>query len=393
MNMGDRADLATDGRPRVGLVLWNGDIGGAEVLTLSLARRLRQLGCRPTILFIQEPGALGQRIEVDDVPVVSMGMRRGRDILRHPRRYAGSVARHAPDGALLVECGFMGAALRAGGYEGTIVAAEHGASLMVGSRSVLRRGLWRLARAAGAWADDVEVGVSDFTLQEMRKAPHTERLVRIHNGVEMPGTRPAKDPSGPCRIGFAARLVSGKGGDHLLQAIARMETARPLQLRIAGDGPELEGLVHLAGELGISDRVLFLGLVHDMTTFWSETDLAVVPSAEFTESCPMTPLEAMAAETPVVATRNGGLVELVVDGLTGRLVSPGRPEELSAALAGYVEDEPVRERHGRAGRARVEEHFSMATCAASYMDLFLGLPDTARRRSPVTETSSSASSA
>lgn len=370
-------------RLRLALVLWKGDIGGAEVLSVTLAEQMRRLGVEATVVFIEGSQPLGGRLDELGLPYCSIGLRRGREILRHPIRYASKVAQVGPDGALLVTCGYMGAALRLGGYKGPIVAVEHGDVLYEERQRPLR---W-CARRAGALADDVEVGVSDFIVGCLTAEPHAKKVRRIYNGID-PSVhlRSLDDPDasrhveGLCAIAFAGRLVFGKGTDYLLEALARTGNPARFPLTIAGDGPERPRLESLARRLGLSDSVIFAGLSHQMEKFWRECDLAVVPSAEFIEACPMTPLEAMAAGKPVVATENGGLPELVVNGETGTLVPPGDVAALAEALERYAADDELRTAHGVAGRARVLEMFEIERCAQEYLKLFQGLAKHRRSR-------------
>lgn len=353
---------------RLALVLWKGDVGGAEVLTVALADQMRRLGTEATVVFIEGSQPLAARLASLDLPYRSIGLGRGRDILRHPRRYAAEVAEAGPDGALLVTCGYMGAALRAGGYRRPIVAVEHGDILYEERPRALR---W-MARASGAWADGVEVAVSDFILDCLRRQPHTHKVQRIYNGINplQYTSDQARVDSEHCVIAFAGRLVHGKGPDYLIEAVAGLSAPNQVTLRIAGDGPERSRLESLAHRLGISRQVHFIGLKQDMPAVWGACDIAVVPSAEFIEACPMTPLEAMASGKPVVATRNGGLPEIVVDGETGILVSPGDKSSLIRALEVYIGDRQLRVAHGVSGRARVAEKFHIDRCAEAYLDLF-----------------------
>jgi glycosyltransferase involved in cell wall biosynthesis len=358
----------------VGLVLWNGGIGGAEVLSISLAEAMHRLGTRVTIVFIEQPFPLARRLADLGIPHRSLGFRRGREVLRHPRRYATAVAPVSKDGALLIDCGFIGGALRAGGYRGPLVGVEHGSLLGVRRRSHIHRLLWRLARFSGAWANDIEVAVSDFLLGEMWGSPHADTLRRIYNGVNpmdyAPGVVDKSPGDESCTIAFAGRLVHGKGCDFLIRSIARLRTNSPARLLIAGDGPERQRLESLTRSLGVTHIVEFLGLVHDMPRLMRASDIVVVPSAEFVESCPMTPLEAMASGKPVVTTRNGGLPELVLDGETGMLVAPCDEHALAEAIRRYVDDSELRLTHGDAGRARVTQHFDIDQCARQYLGLF-----------------------
>jgi glycosyltransferase involved in cell wall biosynthesis len=274
----------------------------------------------------------------------------------------------------------MGAALRAGGYRGPIVAVEHGDVLEAQFYSQRRRAVQWIGRVSGAWADDVEVAVSDFVLTRLRRQPHTHAVKRIYNGID-PSKYASETVSGDrtsdgdCVVAFAGRLVYGKGADHLIEAAAQLSSTQPIRLLIAGDGPERSRLVSLTHSLGISDTVDFLGLEHNMPMFWQMCDIAVIPSTEFTESCPMTTLEAMASGKPVVATRNGGLPELVIDGETGIVVPPHDRIALTKALALYAVNKELGMTHGASGRARVIEHFNINKCAQEYLDLFDRLAD------------------
>jgi len=364
--------MTSDGdRRRLALVLWNGNVGGAEVLSVALADQMRQLGIEATIVFIENPQPLVDRLPGKDIPYRCLGFSRGRDVLRHPRRYAAETARVGPDGALLLTCGYMGAALRAGGYRGSIVAVEHGDVLFARSQQML----WRMSRVTGAWADDIEVAVSDSIFKGLRQRPHARVARRIYNGID-PGQYASeampidRTRDGDCVVAFAGRLIYGKGPDYLIEALAQVSSTPRMRLLIAGDGPERSRLESMAHSLGIGEQVEFLGLKHDMSGFWQMCDIAVVPSAEFIEACPMTPLEAMASGKPVIATRNGGLPELVIDGETGILVPRGDSMALAKALDLYAGNKALRLAHGASGKARVVEKFHINKCAQAYLALF-----------------------
>ncbi len=353
---------------RVALMLWDGDMGGTEVLYAGLAACMRELGLDARLAFVTHTGPLTALLEQLDVPYDVLGLTHGRDVLRHPRAFAEAVARTGRDGVILPERGFIGAALRAGGYRPPIVAAEHGA-LLLHDGTLRGRVRQALNTLAGAWADDIEVGVSDFMVRRMRRAPHARQLRRIYNGIDPERFAPIPREAGPeLVVGFAARLIAGKGADDTLRALALARERAPLRGRIAGDGPERPRLTALARELGLHECVEFLGLVGDMPSFWPACDIAAFPSHQFIESFGMAALEAMACGLPVVATSNGAAPELVADGLTGVVVSPGDVPALAEALVAYAQSPELRETHGGAGRARVLERFQIETCARGYLD-------------------------
>lgn len=360
--------------PKLAVVLWNGNLGGAETLSIALAERMTRLGVNVSIVFVQKPWPIAERLAASEIPYVSLGLVHGRDVLRHPRRYAVGVARAGPEGALLLECGFMGASLRAGGYRAPIIAVEHGALLGLERFSRIRRPVWKIDRWSGAWADDAEVAVSDFMLEKLRGHPHAGRIQRIYNGIDPDTYRPAAESvearRGDMVVGFAGRLIPGKGADNLIRAVAQANERAPIKLLIAGNGPERAGLAALASALRVKSSIDFLGTVNDMPDFWQQCDVVAVPSDTFIESFSMVTLEAMTSGRPIIASNNGAIPELIVDGVSGTLVEPGDVDALATALACYAEQPEIRREHGVAARNRAVKHFHIDDCARSYLSLF-----------------------
>lgn len=359
---------------RLALVLWKGDVGGAETLTATLAERMPELGANVTIVFVGNSEPLSERLDRSSIPYASLKLGRGRDLLWHPRMYADAITRCGPDGALIVERGFMGAALRGGGYRGPIVAVEHGDLLhhLRESNDLARR----VNRTTGAWAVDAEVAVSDFMLTQMLRGAHARRALRIYNGVD-PDTYVASDRVPPAHaaviVGFAGRLIPGKGADHLIRACVQLGRRRPVKLLIAGDGPERSRLTALAEAVRGETTIEFLGVVDDIPALWQQCDIVAVPSDSFEESFSMVTLEAMTCGKAIVATRNGAIPELVVDGITGTLVPQGNVEALADALFTYAEHPELRQQHGGAAHARAISRFHIDACARAYIDLFVQL--------------------
>ena len=170
-------------------------------------------------------------------------------------------------------------------------------------------------------------------------------------------------------IGFAGRLIPGKGVDILLRACAELRTPASWRLDVAGDGPLRGSFETLADVLGIAHRVRFLGWVDNMPSFWTGCRIAVVPSYEWVESFGLVAIEAMASGLPVVASRRGGLAEVVADGVTGRLFEAGDSHQLAVALEAYLENQRLREQHGDAGRERCAARFDIDGCSAAFVSL------------------------
>ena len=182
-------------------------------------------------------------------------------------------------------------------------------------------------------------------------------------GVDVDLFRPSQTKA-PCqgtplRIGTARRLEPRYGIDTLIEAIALLETdgAEAVELRIVGEGSAKAQLTTLVSQLGLADRIRFLGsLRHDqMPQFFGRLDIFCALSRS--ESFCVAVLEASACGLPVVASRIGGLRETVVDGETGILVAPDSPQEAAAVLQRLCEDDALRVRLGHAGRKHVRQRY------------------------------------
>ena len=137
---------------------------------------------------------------------------------------------------------------------------------------------------------------------------------------------------------------------------------------IVGDGPSRPQLEAVITELGLGDRVRLLGERDDVPLILQSLDVFVLPSIG--EGISNAILEAMATGLAVIATRVGGNVELVREGITGRLIEPRRPEVLAGALTAYL-GEPARAReHGAAGRERAVGEFGLERMLAAYEALY-----------------------
>jgi len=316
-------------------VCWSARVGGAEVLAADLAVALRERGAEPGVVVVGADGPIRDRLEAASIPSTTLGLARGSHVLLHPRRLARAVADAGKDGAILQSDGYLAAALRAGGYRGRIVAVQHGAVLLRPWMPARRRILRELDQLSGVPALDALVVVSESSRRTALRHPHPRRMTTIHNGIDLRRfrVRPPEAQRGGLVVGFAGRLIEGKGAAILLHALARIHD-ESMSAEIAGEGPARGGLESLAHRLGIATRVRFRGLVGDMSAFWQGCDLAVVPShPPHVESFGIVAIEAMASGLPVVAAGAGGVTDLVEDGRTGMLFPP----EDGAAMAWQVE--------------------------------------------------------
>jgi glycosyltransferase involved in cell wall biosynthesis len=354
---------------QIAFVLWSGKLGGAETFSSDLAAEMRKRGVDARIVFVQGQDPLAERLEGLSVPAATLGFPRGRTVIRRPRRYARAVGSNGSDAAILMERGYLATALRLGGYTGRIVAVEHGTMLLDPKLPWLTRKRQAWNRSLGARAADVEVGVSKFMATEMQRRSGARSVRQIPYGIAVERYRPTRplNGEGPLRVGWAGRMIPGKGADHLLDAAGLLKESRHIvQMQIAGDGPQRSELIRRSARMGLGDRVRFVGQVHDMPAFWNSCDLAVASSAEFIESFGLTPLEAAACGRPAIVSRQGGLVETVTPE-TGSVVAPADSRVLAAAIARYAADQDLLQRQGRAARDRAVREFSLARCASDYL--------------------------
>ena len=199
-------------------------------------------------------------------------------------------------------------------------------------------------------------------LMALVEPEHWDRLHVVRMGVDL-GRYPASSAAraaraaGPLRVLFVGRLVPEKGPSVLLDAVDLLRAqGREVELRLVGEG-ELEG--------ALGGRTELVGPVSQdaLPEQYRWADVFCLPS--FAEGLPVVLMEAMATELPVVTTRITGIPELVVDGVNGRLVAPGRADLLAEALAWLADDPSLRASLGQDGRRAVlAQHDAAATAAA-----------------------------
>lgn len=172
------------------------------------------------------------------------------------------------------------------------------------------------------------------------------------------------------RIVFcAARLTKVKGVDHLIRSAALVRARREdVRVLIAGDGPEREALKELARQVA-PGSVRFLGRRDDVPDLLAAAGVVAIPS--LAEGQGLILLEAMAAGRPVVASRVGGLADVVQDGETGLLVPPADPEALAAGILAVVESPELAARLGASARRYAETELTVERMIARMEEVYL----------------------
>ena len=233
------------------------------------------------------------------------------------------------------------------------------------------RFLHRLTRPVShkIWRDASKVFAVSSGLGELANESFPDIDVGvIYNGVDI--VEEAKGPravgaDGWIRLVCVSRLIPRKGIGDLIDAVASLPDCR-LKLILIGDGPSESALRGLTKKHGIADNVEFVGYctADEVQAHYLRSDIFVLPTRS--DAFANVILEAMSARLPVIASDVGGVGEAVVDGETGILVNPARPDQLSAAIQKLVNDSVMRADFGSAGQRRVRELFAWEENARLY---------------------------
>ena len=222
------------------------------------------------------------------------------------------------------------------------------------------------------------VSVSPLIMEEL-KALHIkdERKSLILNGIDTEyfnpsgvrkGMRDDLKVNGDLVIGTVGRLCRQKGQAYLIKAFKELcELDGHIKLIIAGDGDLKEQLVDEVKELKLEDKVIFVGTQKDMVSLYNSLDIFVLPS--LTEGLPMVMLEAMSMKLPVVATRVGGIPD-VIQKNEAILVSPQEVGELKDAVLRLMHNPLLRKEMGEMARARVVSDFSLDAFGKKYIGIY-----------------------
>jgi glycosyltransferase involved in cell wall biosynthesis len=303
------------------------------------------------VCVLRETGALDKQLTSRGVPIIYFGDGRLNPISIW--KFVRLIRQHHIDVLHLQDIGATFFGRIAGLLTGTpTIVHMHSYEEVPGYRFAGRL-LYRLLTPWTALAVAVSQPVKTFCVEQMGFRP--EQVEVVHNPAPAYGFAPVSEESleklrdryglelGAPVVGTTSRLSSEKGLPILLEAFALVLTRLPrARLLVVGDGPERTNLERQAQALDIRHAVIFAGFQHDVAThlglFW------VTAAPSFREAFPLSLLESLAAGVPVVASRVGGIPELVRDGETGLLVEPGNPRQLADAISCVLEDPALRQR-------------------------------------------------
>lgn len=359
-------------------------VGGAESVVRLLAGAQRARGSRVTVVTIETSDA-GETAFADALKQTSVEVVRlrlpGRAYLRERREIAAVCA--DVSATVLHSHGYRTDVADAPfvGRRGLpIVSTVHG---FTGGNLRSRLYQWLQRRAYHTF--DAVVAVSAPLERELAQALGTERLHLQPNAYRAPHDASSRAdaraalalPADSFVIGWVGRLSHEKGADVLLDALACADLSDHVQVAFLGDGPEAQALRERAMRLGLGARVMWKGRIARAERLFAAFDTLVLSSR--TEGTPMVILEAMAAGVPIVATRVGGVPEVLTAG-TAVLVPPESPAELATAIRAMVTNAAAAMARARAAQDRVEREYGVPGWVARYETIYQRAAEHAARR-------------
>lgn len=366
---------------KVAHIIYRFDFGGLENGLANLVNRMPAERYRHSIICLAGFGEeFVKRVDREQVQILSIDKRPGKDLPSYGRLWR-VLRRISPDIVHTRNIGTIDLqwiALAAGvkhrvhgehGWTSDDPRGQHKGNLRIrrACRPVIQRYV-AMSRDIGEWLSR-DVGVPSASIRQ------------LYNGVDVDkftpfGPVPADNPWGSTDeliIGTVGRLDPVKNQASMLRTLYLILERRPelrgrLRLIIVGDGPERIRLTDLSRELGLSDSLWMPGARTDVAELMRAMDVFALPSLN--EGISNTILEAMSSGRPVIAGKVGGNPELLEHGRHGLLYDPESDEELAKAILDYVDGEGIRNQHGQAARARVQEKFSLDAMVGAYADFY-----------------------
>lgn len=355
-------------------------LGGGEVQLLALLRGLMKAGVRPTVVCVAGSALERETRDLKGVEVIPVDFAlrslpslfapvaarlRGIQIVQGTGFLTNLIARRVGARAHVSVINTVHVVPGAARLDGESLIAVTFRTLLDRSS---RRNVARFVAVSGAVRDGL-----------MADKVSASRIAVIPNGVDILQLRGAASgdltvplPKAGALVGFVGRLEQIKGCEFFIRAASLLAADYPdVCFVIAGKGSRESELRALAADLGVADRVEFVGYVTAVPPLLAALDVVVVPS--LSEASGLTAIEALGLSVPVVASRVGGLPEIAVHGETGLLVSPGDSAAIARAVAQLLDDRSLARALAAAGARRVEERFTVDRMVDSYLHLYMDL--------------------
>jgi len=362
---------------RVTYILPQMDMGGAETHVVRLAEGLRKRGHDARILCVFGEGKLAERIREKGIPLEALGQKKwGLAVLGPVKKYLEKNPCQIVHTYLFGLHFFAGLPARLTRVE-KVLSSRRDVEL-----SQPAKVLW-LEKMGNFFCDHVTAcsqAVESWVLG--RENLKKDKITTLYNGVDLHEFVPGQGRAVIRKefsihpealvVGTVANFSLKKGYAYLLEAAERVLSARPdCYFLLVGSGPLEQEMKERAARMPLGDRILFAGARKDVSNLLAAMDIFAFTS--LWEGLPNVVLEAMAMRLPVISTPAGGVPEVIIDGIEGRLI----PFRDSAAAADVIlqlaGDSGLRERLGKAARQKIEMDFSLERMVCEYENFYQGL--------------------
>lgn len=358
------------------------NFGGAQRYVFDLARHAKAAGHDVSVLCGGE-GLLVERLRAEDIRVIPLPhLKRDISLLDELRSFYfiyRTLLSERPDvfhtnSSKMGGLGNLAAQLAGVSH---IIFTGHGWAFNESWRPWWQKSLIRLFAWLTIILSDKTVSVSESAAFQISHWPLlSDKIKVIRNGIDPFSLLPREEARNTLGagdqdllVGAVAELHPVKGLDVLLEAWQKLSKQKPeAKLMIIGDGEERENLEEEIQALGISGSVMMKGFVSNASKYLKAFDIFVLPSRS--ENLPYAVLEAGLAGVPVIATRVGGIPEVVENGASGILVERENTEELFSSILLLSNDEGLRNRLGESLREMVLEQFTADKMASDTMELY-----------------------
>ena len=364
----------TGKRPlRTMFVITSMPVGGAETLLVNMLDRFDRSRIQPEVVCLKEPGPLGEAIA--DRHIVHSGLLKQKWDISVLRRLSKLMRDRRVDAVVTVGAGdkmFWGRLAAKTAGVPVICSALHSTGWPDGIGR-LNRMLTPLTDGFIAVAEHHGVHLSKY------EGFPEEKVHIIRNGVDCERFKPSETahaklchvlnvPTSSLLVGIVAALRPEKNHAMFVNvAKAVCDHRDDVHFVIIGDGPERTSIESQISSLGMDEHIHLLGTQHDTPCLVAGLDLFLLCSHN--EASPVSILEALACQVPVISTRVGSVAESVVDDETGYLVEPGDGDAMAQRTLRLLETEGLRQRLGRAGRERVLQTGSLEAMVEGYTQL------------------------
>jgi glycosyltransferase involved in cell wall biosynthesis len=349
--------------PRVLQILTCDGVGGTEAMLASIIERMDSARVRLELVTLSPPGPVAARAAAAGARVRTLGGAGfGVACIRLARLLAGErydvINAYGARATAVVR--LLGALVSPGS---AVVSGVRGLHVTELDRidGVKSRALLRLELLGSPLVDAYDANSLGAVELLAGAGIRPSKLHYIPNGIDAEGWPLAEpDAEFPPTIVCVARFVARKRHVDLVEACARLrDMGIDLRAVLVGDGPELPAVRAAARDAGLSKIIKFPGTVTGAALRPLLASCSLFCLCSVWEGMAGSVMEAMAAGLPVVGTRVNGIADLVVDGTTGILVPPRRPDALADGLAEVLADPAARRRMGRAGRAHIERQYGV----------------------------------